>query len=281
MAESSATHPLIQLTEETGRGVLSAVGAVRGAIEEIGYAAALFGQSMFWLVMGRFRRQPVRLGAVVAQSFDIGVRAVPIGTVVSMAIGLTLAMQGIDLLSLFGAQSQVVVAVALSVVREFSPLIMGILIAGRSGSALTARLAAMRNNQEIDALRAMGINPVRFLVVPALIAMLIMVPLLTFWSDVAALTGAALYSRIELGMTLTAYADGTIQVLSVDHIMHGIGKAFIFGGLIALIAVVNGLTASAGPEGVGRATTRTVVISIAAIIITDMLFIFVLTRGVG
>ena len=278
MAESGAPNPLANLTEAVGRRSVGLLVAARRGVEEIGQAAALLGESLFWLIVGRYRNQPVRVDAVIAQMMDIGIRALPVGTVLSLAIGVTLAMQGIDLLQVFGAESQVVLGVALSVSREFSPLIMGILIAGRSGSALTARLGTMMIGQEIDALRVMGINPVRFLVVPALLAMVVMLPLLTFWSMIMALFGAATYTYFELGMSYHAFADTILGVLNTDHVMHGIAKSAIFAVLIGLIGVVNGLAVSGGAEGVGRATTRSVVISITAIIVTDMLFIFILTR---
>ena len=278
MAESGAPNPLANLTEAVGWRSVGLLVAARRGVEEIGQAAALLGESLFWLIVGRYRHQPVRVDAVIAQMMDIGIRALPVGTVLSLAIGVTLAMQGIDLLQVFGAESQVVLGVALSVSREFSPLIMGILIAGRSGSALTARLGTMMIGQEIDALRVMGINPVRFLVVPALLAMVVMLPLLTFWSMIMALFGAATYTYFELGMSYHAFADTILGVLNTDHVMHGIAKSAIFAVLIGLIGVVNGLAVSGGAEGVGRATTRSVVISITAIIVTDMLFIFILTR---
>lgn len=278
MSEQGAANPLVQITERVGRRAVGGLAGVRRGVEEFGQGAVLLGESLFWLFLGRTRHQPVRVGSVVEQMMEIGIRSLPIATVLSFMIGVTLAMQGIDLLRTFGAESQVVLAVALSMAREFAPLIMGILIAGRSGSALAARLGTMTISQEIDALRVMGINPVRFLVVPALLGMLVMLPMLTIWADFMGLLGSAVYTNLELGMSFQAYADNTLEALSVGHVMHGIGKSIIFAALIALIGVINGLAVSGGAEGVGRATTRSVVISIAAIIVTDMLFIFVLTR---
>jgi len=279
MADRSVPQsPWLGPIERLGRAGGDVAVLIRGGVEEFGHAAVLFVESLYWLLFGRWRKQPVRINAVIAEMMEIGIRSVPIASVLSLVIGVTLAMQGIDLLRLFGAEEQVVVAVALSVVREFAPLITGILLSGRSGSALAARLGTMTISQEIDALKVMGINPVRFLVVPALVAMVVMLPLLTFLADFMALLGAALYTNVELGLSLDAYADRTLRALSVKHVMHGIGKSLIFGVLIALIGCINGFAVSGGAEGVGRATTRAVVVSIAAIIVTDMLFIFVLTR---
>ena len=274
MAAEQGHRPVLALgdaVETLGRATVSGV-------KEFGYAAALLFESVYWLVLGRRWRQPVRMSSVVSEMMQIGILALPIVTVLSMTIGIMLAIQGIHTLRLFGAESRVTLGIALSITREFAPLITGILVAGRSGSALAARLGTMNINQEIDALRVMGINPVRFLVAPSLVAMIVMVPLLTFWSDVVGLLGAGIYVGIDLGMSLGAYADEVLNVTSVDDLTHGLGKSIIFAALITLVAVVNGASVTGGAEGVGRATTRSVVQAIAAILITDMLFVFIVTR---
>ncbi len=183
---------VLDTVESLGRRTIS-------GIKEFGYAAALLFESLYWLLLGRRWRQPVRLGSVVAEMMQIGILALPIVTVLSMTIGIMLAIQGIHTLRLFGAESRVTLGIALSITREFAPLITGILVAGRSGSALAARLGTMNINQEIDALRVMGINPVRFLVAPPLIAMMVMVPLLTFWSDFIGLLGRGNLRRYRSG----------------------------------------------------------------------------------
>lgn len=262
---------LVDSLERVGR-------ATAEGIKEIGYAAALFFESLYWLALGRRWRQTVRISSIVSEAMQIGIRALPIVTVLALTIGIMLAIQGIYTLSLFGAESRVTFGIALSVTREFAPLITGILVAGRSGSALAARLGTMNINQEIDALQVMGINPVRFLVAPSLVAMMVMVPLLTFWADVVGLLGAGLYVGIDLGTSLGAYFDEVINSISVDDLGHGLGKSIIFAALTTLVAVVNGANVTGGAEGVGRATTRSVVQAIAAILITDMLFVFIVTR---
>jgi len=169
--------------------------------------------------------------------------------------------------------------IGLAVVREFAPLIIAILIAGRSGSALAARLSTMMINQEVDALRVIGISPVRFLVAPPLVALIVMVPCLTMWAIMVALTAAAFIVTPTLGISLASYASETLAVLSVGDLTHGLGKSVIFAVLIAIIAAVNGALATGGAEGVGRMTTRAVVQSIAAIIVADMVFAFIVTIG--
>lgn len=249
------------------------------AIEEIGNGAVLVAQSMFWLFMGRRYAQPVRLGAVVEQMKEIGIMAIPILILLNGTIGIMLAIQSIYTLSIFGAENQVTKAVGIVVVREFAPLITGILIAGRSGSALAARLGTMRINQEIDALYVMGINPVRFLVVPALLAMIVMLPLLTFMCNVVGIFAAAVYVDLTLGISISAFFDQTIATVGVGDLLHGLGKSVLFAVLIAVIGVVNGASVTGGAEGLGKVTTRSVVQAISAIVLTDMIFAYLATLG--
>lgn len=247
-------------------------------VTELGFAAVLFGQSLFWLALGRQRRQPVRLSAIAAQAMEIGIYALPIVSILALTIGAMLAIQGIYTLRIFGAESRVTLGVALSVTREFAPLITSILVAGRSGSALAARLGTMKISQEIDALTVMGINPVRYLVAPALVATVVMLPLLTLWADITAMIGAGLYTSAELGLSFGAFVQDALASVRPNDLLHGLGKSLLFAVLIVLVGVVNGAMVTGGAEGVGRMTTRSVVHGIAAIVITDMLFAFIITR---
>ncbi len=271
MTFDPSSHVIIKSTEKLGR--LSAA-----AIETFGHWGVLIGECLFWFVAGPKLKQPVRLKAIVHQMMEIGIFAIPIVALLSATIGIMLAIQGIHSLRAFGAESRVVFGISLSVVREFSALITGILVAGRSGSALAARLSTMQINQEIDALKVMGIDPVRYLVAPALLAMVIMLPALTFMSDLVALYAAGLFVSFDLGISQAAYWNQTIDALTIGDFVHGIGKSAIFAVLITLIGVVNGASVSGGAEGVGRVTTRAVVQAICAIVITDMIFVFIATR---
>lgn len=270
------------MAEAVFRGVAHVLDALGrrsvAAVEELGYVAALFAEGVYWLFAGPFRKQPVKVPAIFAQMMTIGIAASPIVFILSFSIGVMLAIQGIHTLKTFGAESQVVVGIALSETREFGALITGIVIAGRSGSALAARLGTMQVSQEIDALRVMGINPVRYLVSPALLAMLVMVPTLTFFADLAGLLGGAVYCALELGLSYSAYADRTIQALVVDDVTQGLIKSGVFAAIIVLIGVSNGFSVAGGAEGVGRATTRSVVLSISYIVVADMLFTYFLNR---
>lgn len=274
MAEANAeTMPtrIAKFLERMGRGAVSAVS-------EVGLGAAIFAQSVFWIVFGRGRAQPVRIAATFERSMEVGIAAIPIITMMSATIGIMLAIQGIYTLRVFGAEEQVTIGIGFSVVREFGPLITGILIAGRTGSSLAARIGTMRISQEIDALQVMGINPVRFIVAPALISMMIMVPLLTFWADLVMLAGAGWYISVSLGMSMAAYTDRILEIVRLNDLLHGLSKSVLFSILITLVGVINGTNVTGGAEGVGRMTTRSVVLSISAIIVTDMVFAFVTTR---
>ena len=249
------------------------------AFRELGFAADLLIKSLYWIVMGRWRYQPVRWSLVMDECVEVGIKAIPIITILSATIGIMLAIQGIYTLRTFGAESQVTLGLGFSVVREFAPLITGILVAGRSGSALAARLGTMKINQEVDALNGMGIDPVRYLVAPSLIALLIMVPALSIWGGFAALIAAGFYITAELGMSMSAYFNTLTSFLTVNDVYHGVGKSVLFGVLITLVGVVNGARVQGGAEGVGKATTRSVVMAISAIVITDMIFVYMVTHS--
>lgn len=258
---------------------LAALGrATLGAVGGVGYAAMLLLEALYYAALGWRVGQPLRLAPVVRQMREIGVDALPIVALLGFTVGLMLGIQFIASLSEFGAQSQVVLAVAKSVTREFGALITAILVAGRSGSALAARIGSMSVSQEIDALAVTGIDPVRYLVAPALLAMLVMLPALTLVADAAAILGAALYSAPALDVTPTAYVLHTLSLLSPGDLWQGLSKSLVFAVLITLIGVSAGFSVSGGAEGVGRATTRAVVLSICWIIVVDMVFSFFLNR---
>lgn len=266
-AASQSSHALSRL----GR-------AVAETIEEYGYWLTLIAESLYWVIIGPFKQRPVRLAATAAQMMSIGVAAIPIVFMLSFAIGVMLAIQGIYTLRQFGAETQVVLGIALSVVREFGALITGILIAGRSGSALAARLGTMQVNQEIDALSVMGIDPVRYLAAPVFIAMLVMMPALVLFSDLAALFGGAVYCNLELGLSHFAYWDQVTSFITAEDVNQGLLKSCVFALIVSLVGISNGFSVAGGAEGVGRATTRSVVWAISYIVLADMLFTYFLNR---
>lgn len=248
------------------------------AIEELGYVFMLFIESIEWIFTGQLRHQPVRVRHIFTEAMRIGIQAVPIAAILCYAVGTMLAIQGLESLKPYGAQSQVVTGVALSMTREFSSLIIAILVAGRSGSAITARIGTMQESQEIDALRVIGINPVRYLAAPVLLAMMVMLPCLTILGVIFGLLGSAVYTSIELQMSITAYFERSFEILKAYDVFQGLIKSVVFSIIIVLVGVSNGFQVKGGAEGVGRATTRSVVLAISFIVIADMIFTFFLTR---
>lgn len=258
-------------TENLGR-------RVAGGVEEFGYGAALLAESLFWIAAGGLRQQPVRITAVAAEAMRIGVSAIPVVTILAFANGVMMALQGIYTLRDFGAESQVIPGLAMSITREFGALIVGIVVAGRSGSAIAARIGAMQMSQEIDALRVLGVNPVRHLVAPILLAAVVTVPALTVLANVVALLGGGLLCSLQMHMSLAAFTELTLASLEIADVAQGVAKSAVFAVLITVVSCGNGFATSGGSEGLGRQTTRSVVLCIAAIVIADMIFTFFLSR---
>lgn len=264
-------NSLLLPLERLGRRTTSTVA-------DLGYAGMLLIDSLRFLLFGWRHGQPVRMRMILEQARQVGVDAIPIVSLLSFTIGVMLGIQFISALGEFGAESKVVIAAGKSITREFGALITAIVVAGRSGSSFAARLGSMQVSQEVDALAVIGIEPVRYLVAPALVAMLFMVPTLTILADFVALIGAGLYCSGPLDMSLSSYLYSTLSQLEPRDIWEGVSKSFVFATLITLIGVSTGFSVSGGAEGVGRATTRAVVLSISAIVIADMLFSFFLNR---
>ena len=247
-------------------------------VEELGYAFVLLLESLYWLVFGRFNKQAVRVSMVITQMVQIGVSATPIVVVLCFSVGMMLAIQGLETLKPYGAQPQVVTGIALSITREFSSLITGIIVAGRSGSAIAARIGTMKETQEVDALQVIGIDPVRHLTAPALLAMIIVMPVLTVFGDLFGMLGGAVYTLYELSMPIGIYMERSFEVLTVFDVMQGVIKSVVFAVIIVVVSALNGFQVKGGSEGVGLVTTRSVVMSISALVVVDMVFTFFLTR---
>jgi len=259
------------------RGFSERIGRrVAAGVEDFGYGALLLGESVFWLVLGRWWQQPVPIQAMVREMMEIGVLAIPVLSILAFANGAMMAMQGIYTLRDFGAEAQVITGLATAVTREFGVLIAGIVVAGRSGSAIAARIGTMQMAQEVDALRVMGVAPVRYLVSPVLVAFLVMMPVLTVLADAMAVLGGGAICFMDLHISLGTYLDRVWSALVPGDIWQGLIKSLVFGVLITLVATGNGFIAKGGAEGLGRATTRSVVLCISAIVVADMIFTFFL-----
>lgn len=246
------------------------------AIAFVGQAARLIFDSFYLLVRGPSIGQPVRLRHVVQEIITGGIQSLPVVILMAATIGIMLSIQGIHSLRIFGAETQVTFGLALSIPREFAPLITGIIVAGRSGSQLASRVGSMRLNGEIDALTVMGISPVRFIVAPALFGLLISLPILVAVATVASLGAGQLYIEATIGIASQAFWADVLSVVTLTDLIHCFGKSVLFALLIALIGIVMGLGVSGGAEVLGRATTSSVVTCIGAIIAADTLVILLL-----
>jgi phospholipid/cholesterol/gamma-HCH transport system permease protein len=248
-----------------GRQCIQLAGSVGGI-------SNLFVSSGYWAFVAPLRGKGFRGRATVRQMVVVGIDAIPIVAVISFFIGLIIALQGAYSLRKFGALNFVVDMVAVTITRELGPLMTAILVIGRSGSAFAAEIGTMKVGEEVDALETMGLNPIKFLVVPKYLAMLVMMPCLTTVADLSGVLGGALFAMTNIGWSLSNYLMRTIQALVVRDIVTGLIKSLVFAVIITKIGCFEGFNVQGGAEGVGRATTSSVVKSIFAIIAADMIF---------
>jgi len=219
-----------------------------------------------------FGRRGIKWDRTVQQMALVGSEAVPIVAFMSILLGIVLALNGAQQLRQFGAQIFVANLVGISMTREMGPLITAIIVSGRSGSAIAAEIGTMVISEEIDAMRTMALSPIRFLVVPKVLALVCMMPLLTVISNVAGIGGGYLVGVFGLNLGDSAYRMQTVQALLISDVVTGLVKSVVFGLLIGLIGVYRGFSVRGGPEAVGRATTSAVVTSIIACIVANACF---------
>ncbi len=209
-----------------------------------------------------------RLTALVAQMHQCGLNAVPIVALLTFLVGAVVAFLGATVLANFGATIYTVDLVAYSFLREFGVLLTAILLAGRTASAFTAQLGSMKVNEELDALRTQGLDPIELLVLPRLLALVLTLPLLTFIAMLSGMLGGALVSLLSLDISLAQYL-AIVQQVPVQHFLVGMGKAPVFALLIALIGCLEGFKVGGSAQSVGEHTTSSVVQSIFTVILLD------------
>jgi len=234
------------------------------ALRHIGGIAILTGDTI------RFTfRRPFGFDLLMAQLHHLGVRSLSITTITALFTGMVLALQTAHTLGVYGAKLLIGDAVSLSMVRELGPVLTSLLVAGRVGAGITAEIGSMAVTEQVDAIRALGASPVKKLVVPKVLATLIMLPLLTILADFIGIVGGLIISVKDLGQTSAYYTQHVIAALSFDDIFSGVGKTFFFAAFIAITGCYNGLNATGGADGVGRATTSTVVVASILILISN------------
>jgi len=247
-------------------------GSVMNSLAYVGSLASLGGQAAYYTFVGPFRGKPLRVQRAVSQAMDVGVRALPILSLITFFIGLILALQAAYELRRFGAMSYVATAVAISMSRELGPLITAIVVIGRSGSAFAAEIGTMKVTEEIDALETMAISPIRFLVTPKFLAMILMLPCLTIWANAMGILGGSLFGVAKADFTFASYIQASLDSLLLRDIMTGLVKSVMFGITITAVGCQEGLDTGAGAEQVGRSTTRAVVVSIFLVVLVDLVF---------
>ncbi len=253
--------------------IASEIGAsVTGGLAYVGSLASLAARAAYFTFVAPFRGKPLRWQRAVSQAMDVGVRALPILSLIAFFIGLILALQAAYELRKLGALSLVAQGVAITVTRELGPLMTAIVVIGRSGSAFAAEIGTMRVTEEIDALETMAIDPIRFLVTPKFLAMIVMLPCLTIWADSMGILGGSVFGVSQADFTWRAYFQATADSLLMRDIVTGLIKSVMFGITITAVGCQEGLSTSGGAEEVGRSVTRAVVISLFLVIIVDLIF---------
>jgi len=245
-----------------------------GFISFIEFFGQLFATKLYYLKS----LKNIRFKEIAFEINESAIKAIGIVALTSFLIGLVVAYQSAYQLKLYGANIFIVDMLGISILRELAPLITAIVIAGRSGSAFTAQIGAMKITQELDAMKTMGFDPFVFLVMPRIIALMIALPLLIFISDVMGIFGGMIVSNLDLGITTDLFLDRFHEVVDAKHFFIGILKGPFFAFLIASIGIYRGLIVRDDTQSIGLNTTKSVVESIFAVIICDALFSITFTN---
>jgi phospholipid/cholesterol/gamma-HCH transport system permease protein len=248
-----------------GRHSLLALLGVSGMLAFIGECAIILSRSL--IQPRRIRWRPILHNLQTA-----GFEALPIVGLLSFLMGVVIAYQGADQLQRFGANIFIADLVGLSMLRELSPLLTAIIVAGRSGSAYAAQIGTMKVTEEIDALRTIGVGPIELLVLPKLLALIIALPLLTLFADMTGVFGGMLMARSKLDVSFDVFLNRLGDAVSLSSFLTGIGKAPVFAAIIALVGCYQGFQVGGSADSVGRQTTVSVVQAIFLVILADALF---------
>src|SRR6266542_4058740 len=249
---------MVRFFESIGRVVLR-------VLEQFGRFFQMLGLTAAWTV-----RPPYDVPELIRQMVRVGFDSIPVVVVTTLFTGMVLALQTFNGFARFHAENLVGSVVALSLTRELAPVLTALMVTGRVGSAMAAELGTMRVTEQIDALTALGTEPVQYLMVPRVTASLLMMPLLVVLGDAVGIYGGYLVAVQLLGANPIAYLDNSFQYLHVgDDIVSGVIKAAVFGLIFSLIACVRGYYTAGGAEGVGRSTTRAVVSGSLSVLVVD------------
>lgn len=221
------------------------------------------------------RKSPRYLNEIIRQMDLIGVGSLSIVILTGFFTGAALVLQSFQILSYYGAQAQLGRLIAFSLIRELGPVLSALMVSGRIGSAISAELGSMVVSQQIDAMRALGTDPIRKLVAPRIIALILMLPLLTVTADVFGIMGGGFVAKHLFELDYNIYLSSVAEGVSIENIISGVTKPFFFGLIIGGVSCYKGLNTTGGTVGVGQATTKAVVLASVVAIIAD----FFLTRA--
>jgi len=251
---------MLDLLTDLGKKVLSFLYFLGGLTN-------LVLQSFYWIFVPPFKK-----GRIFEQAKRAGADSLPLVSLVAFFIGVILALQTAYLMQRLGSEMYIASIVALSLVRELGPVITSLVVAGRVGAAIAAEIGSMQVTEQIDALETLATNPVKYLVVPRLLALGLMLPILTLYADIIGIFGGYLICVYKLGITSSMYINITFNNLYFKDLFTGLFKTVFFGLIIAFVSCYEGFNVEGGAEGVGRATTRAVVNAFILIIVADCLF---------
>jgi len=247
----------VRLLEAIGRALLR-------VLEELGRFFQMMGQTAAWAI-----RPPYDVPEHFRQMVRVGVDSIPVVFLTTLFTGMVLALQTFHGFARFHAEGFVGSVVALSLTRELAPVLTALMVTGRVGSAMAAELGTMRVTEQIDALTALGTEPVQYLVVPRVASSILMMPLLVILGDAVGMYGGYLVAVQLFGANPISYIDNSFQFLELSDVTSGIIKAAVFGLIFSLVASVRGYYTEGGAEGVGRSTTRAVVAGSLSILFAD------------
>ncbi len=257
----------------SGAPLIEKLGQIAFSLRSGTRSFLLLGLEFFyWLGVSPFKGGRLYIGRTFSEIVATGVDAIPIVMLVSVLMGVILALNAAAQLEMFGATIFVANLVGVALTKELGPVFAAILVAGRTGSAIAAELGTMIVTEEIDALKVMGINPRAYLVVPKILALLLVMPCLVIMADILGIVGGLAISVGVLNVPLTEYMNQTINAILISDVITGLAKSVIFGFLIGLTGASLGLALKGGAEEVGRVTTRAVVVSFLLIIVADTVF---------
>ena len=251
----------MQILKPIGSSVL-AVG------QTVGEMISLLCEMLYF-----FKEAPRNLASIFRQMSIVGIETLPIAMLVALFVGMVLSVQTGSELALYGTQEAIGAIVGLSMVKELGPVMTSLLVAGRVGSSMAAEIGAMQVYEEIDALKTLEINPVRYLAMPRLIACLFAVPALVAFAMVVGIIGGGIVAEVnpKIDVPFNVYYDNMTRAINYKDIIKGLFKAMVFGGIIAHVGCYVGFKTSGGARGIGESTTRSVVLSFLLIMIANYL----------